>query len=57
MRYLLTIDLNGKIIEKVELNGIDGIYDVLLADNKIMSTVGHKLKKCLCNPFIIQMFL
>ena len=44
MRYFLTIDQNGRIIEKVELNGINGIADAFLAHNKIMATDDNKLK-------------
>ena len=44
MRYLLTIDPNGKIFEKVELNGIDRIDYAFSVNNKIMVTVDNKLK-------------
>ena len=44
MIYLLTIDQSGKIIEKVELDRIDRIYDAILVDNKIMATFVNKLK-------------
>ena len=42
--YLITIDQDGKIIEKVELNGIEGARDVILANNKIMVTDNIKFK-------------
>ena len=44
MRYIITIDQNGKIIEKVKIDGIGKIADALLVNNKIMATVGHTLK-------------
>ena len=44
MRYLLTIDKNGQVIEKVEIYGIDGINDVLFVKNKIILTSKNKLK-------------
>ena len=44
MIYLITIDPNGKIIEKIELNSIEEIDDAIFVDNKIMATFGNKLK-------------
>ena len=44
MRYLLTIDKNGQIIEKVEIYGIDGINDVLFVKNKTIVKSKNKLK-------------
>ena len=44
MRYLLTIDQNGKIIEKVELNGINRMYDAIFVNNKIMAICDNNLK-------------
>ena len=44
MRYLLTIDQNGKIIEKVDLNGIQRTSDAIFINNKIIATVYNKLK-------------
>ena len=46
MIYLLNIDPNGKIIEKVELNSINRIVDVLFVNNKIIAIVDNKLKTC-----------
>ena len=50
--YLITIDQDGKIIEKAELNGIEGTDDVILANNKIMATVNNKLKIFLISNII-----
>ena len=44
MRYFLTIDQNGQIIEKVELNGIYAIDDAIFVNNKLIVCFANKLK-------------
>ena len=46
IEYVLTIDQNGKIIEKFEIDGIeenDAMDDILFVKNKIMATYRSKL--------------
>ena len=43
-RFLLNIYKNGKIITKVEIDGIQRIDDVLFVNNKIIITSKNKLK-------------
>ena len=42
--YLMTIDNNGKIMQKFEINGIRGTEGAILVNNKIMVTDDNKLK-------------
>ena len=44
MRYFLTIDQNGRIIEKVEINGCGRIHAGIHENNKIMVTCANKFK-------------
>ena len=44
IRYFLTIDKNGKIIEKVETHGLHILGDLKFVKNKIIASFYNKLK-------------
>ena len=43
IRYFLRIDQNGKIIEKVEIDGLNQVTDSMLVNNKIIASIENNL--------------